>query len=428
MTRRAVVRTAGAALMLGMGFAAPATAHSVPASFDCTKAGSTVEKLICSQAALRWQDLALSRSYRAARNAVTGSARDDLLVGQRDWVRERDRRCIADRTFKELSEPSSALRTQAYDCLMTVYLERRRQLQDLAAAPLSPHDIQEIDLTPIATARPDMVEDGAVRMSKIHLSPDGALAAFLLPSVELDGPDQVWLYRIADRRLVAATPAPDQQQPHPDGAPAAIKSLVWRGETLYARVAIWSRESKGENGATAVYAATMDTNRRLDDVPADIAALLDAAGQPGTVEADEVPERDRDRLETIRGNLHVLVWIHDLGHGTIELKVRKRVAGAPVYLVVWGSWGLRRHLFDKDHSRLVYAADTGIVVHDMATGGERRVAGTSQGDQPQAIATDRGLLMWSTHNGCGDESLTAQDDSKPERLCLARLRKPEAGK
>lgn len=428
MTERVFVKVAGAVLLLGAAFAAPTRAQSVPASFDRAKVGKAVEKFICSQAEMRWQDLALSRSYRAARNAAAGAARDRLLVGQRDWVRERDRRCIADRTFKNLSPPSTALRTQAYDCLNNVYISRRRALQDLAAAPLSPRDIEEIDLKPIAAARPDIVEGGAVRVSAIRLSPDATQAAILLPSLELDGPDQVWLYRIADRKLVAATPAPDRQQPHPDGAPAAIKALAWQGETLYAHVAIWSRESIGEEGATAVYAATIDAIRRLDQAPDVIRALLDKAGQSDTVREDEVPERDRGGPDVVRGNHHLLVWAADLGHGTIELRMRKRAAGAPVYLVAWGSRSLWHYLFDADRSQLVHATDTGISVFDMTTHGEQRIAGTSAGDQPHAISGDHRLFVWSTRNRCGDEFLSEQDEDAPERFCRARLSKPEAGK
>lgn len=428
MTRRVFAKVAGAALVLGAAFAASAAAESVPASFDCARAASAVEKFICSQAVLRWQDLALSRSYRAARNAVTGAARDDLLAGQRDWVRERDRRCIADRTFKELSAPSTALRAQAHDCLNSVYVGRRRTLQDLAAAPLSPRGIEEIDLKPIAAARSDLVEDGAVRVSAIRLSPDGALAAILLPSLELDGPDQVWLYRIADRKLVAATPAPDRQQPHPDGAPAAIKALAWQGDTLYVRVAIWTLKGEGEEGTSVVYAATIAGSIRLEEVPANIYALLDLAGQPGVVGQDEVPESDWDILDTIRSNRDFLVWAYDLGHGTIELRLRKRAPGAPTTLVAWGGWELSSYLFDAENSLLVYPADTGLVALDMETHKVRRIAGTSRGDQPSAISADHRLFAWSTRNRCGDEFLTEQDEDAPERFCLARLSKPEAGK
>ncbi|HEU4806082.1 MAG TPA: hypothetical protein VFS91_09825, partial [Nitrobacter sp.] len=137
---------------------------------------------------------------------------------------------------------------------------------------------------------------------------------------------------------------------------------------------------------------------------------------------------DWDILETIRGNRDFLAWAFDLGHGTIELRTRKRVPGSPAYLVAWGGWGLWHYLFDTNRSHLVYAADTGITVFDMATRGERRIAGTSQGDRPYAVSADRSLLVWSTRNQCGDEFLTEQDESKPERFCLAHLPKPERSK
>lgn len=129
MTRLVNGGLAAAALLLFIAFGSwvtPAKAQSVPASFDCVKADSAVEKLICSQAVLRWNDLALSRAYADAKGEAVGSARDDLLLEQRDWVRERNRRCIADRTFAELSDTSAELGKQAYDCLAIVYLDRRR--------------------------------------------------------------------------------------------------------------------------------------------------------------------------------------------------------------------------------------------------------------------------------------------------------------
>ncbi|MGX9390175.1 lysozyme inhibitor LprI family protein [Nitrobacteraceae bacterium UC4446_H13] len=408
-------------------WAPPANAEGVPASFDCAKAGNAVEKFICSQAVLRWHDLALSRSYAAARAKAIGSARDDLLASQRDWVRERDRRCIADRSFEKLSAPSTTLRSQAFDCLQSVYISRRRDLQDVGLMPMAPTGISEIDLKPIAAARPEIAEGTEPRIAGINSSPGGSMLAILLPSMEIDVPDQIWLYRIADRKLVAATPKPDQQHPHPDGSPLAINSLAWQGDTLYARVAVSSKDGQGEEGTSIVYAATMDASRQLHEVPANIYALLDDASQPGVVGQDEVPESDWDILETIRGNPGFLAWAYDLGHGTIELRTRKRVSGSPVYLVAWGSWSLWRYLFDTGRSQLVYSADTGITVFDMTTRGERRIAGTSRGDKPYAISADRSLFVWSTRNQCGDEFLTEQDESKPERFCLAHLPQLKAG-
>lgn len=404
----------------------PAQAQRVPASFDCAKAERAVETFICSQAVLRWQDLALSRVYAAARTAVVGTARDDLVLVQRDWVRERDRRCIADRTFKELSDPSTELGNQAYGCLNIVYLNRRRELQDLGSAPLMPMDITEIDLKPIAADRPEIAEATQPRISRIEASPDDSMLAILLPSLELDGPDQIWLYRVADGKLVAATPKPDQQQPHPDGSPAAIKALAWQGDTLYVRLATWSKDGEGEEGTSVVYAATADGSSRLDEVPAAVYTLLDEAGQPGVVGQDEVPESDWDIIDTMRGNRDFLAWAYDLGHGTIELRTRKRVVGSPTTLVAWGGWELASYLFEIKRSQLIYAGDTGITVVDMATHGERRIASTSRDDRPQAISADRSLFVWSTRNRCGNEFLAEQDESEPERFCMARL-KPKAG-
>src|SRR3546814_4838338 len=78
---QSVRRHASSLLALGLSFTAalalvgtgaapsiaqPASSATVPASFDCAKATRPVDRFICANAALRWQDLALSRSYRAA--------------------------------------------------------------------------------------------------------------------------------------------------------------------------------------------------------------------------------------------------------------------------------------------------------------------------------------------------------------------------
>lgn len=107
----------------------------IEAGFDCGQAQRVVEQFICSRATLRWQDLALSRSYKAAYTKQQGDARKTLVANQRDWLKERDRRCIADRTFQELSDPLDYLGGAAKDCLNNVYITRRQQLQDMAVAP-----------------------------------------------------------------------------------------------------------------------------------------------------------------------------------------------------------------------------------------------------------------------------------------------------
>jgi hypothetical protein len=299
-------------------------------------------------------------------------------------------------------------------------------LLDRGAAPLTPTRIVPIDLTPIEAARPGKRADASLRIPDIQVSPDGALLAILLPSQEIDFPDQVWLYRVADGKLTEATPRPDQNQPHPDDAPMAIQALAWQNGTLYVRIALWGGGNAGdpEKSPTVVHAATMDGSHPLNEVPGDIQALLDAP-RPDVIAPDEAPESGPDVLGAVRGNRDFLVWADDLGHGTIELRMRRRRPGSPVYRVAWGSWDLGAHLFDARRSRLVYSADTGLMAFDMATHDERRIAGTSRGDHPYVLSADGRLLVWSTHNACGDELLLVQDEDAPEQVCLAHLPAPE---
>lgn len=416
MTRLLNPRIAATALRgllaIAAFWTATATAQSVPASFDCGKAERAADRFICAHAVLRWQDLALSRSYAAAKAAARGPARDALVSSQRDWLRERDRRCIADHSFKELSgPPPNTLSSQAYSCLNTAYLDRRRMLLDLGWQPAVPRDIADVDLKPLAAQRPEIMAGPAPHIAGIQASPDGSMLAILLP-------DQAWLYRLADHKLAAATPKPSRGQAHPDGSPAAIDALAWQGDTLYARLAIRHKDSRG---ATVVYAATMGGLKRLDNVPGNIQALLDGAAQRGAVRQDEVPESARDILQTIQGNRNFLVWTQDLGHGATELSLRKRVRGSPPHLVAWSSSKPWSYVFDSARSQLIYAADTGITVLDMTSYGERRIAGTSRGDLPLAVSVGRHLLVWSTHHECGDELFTEQDENKPEHFCVAHL-------
>jgi len=399
--------------------AQPAPSATVPASFDCGKATRAVDRFICASAALRWQDLALSRSYRAVLGKLSGPARAALVAEQRDWVSERDRRCAADRSFAELNDPASSVHDQAYDCMMIVYLGRRQTLGDRAAAPIATRVIGEIDLGPIARARPDLAEKGSVPVAGMRLSPDGSHVAILLPSQELDGPDQMWLYRVADRKLTAVTPPPDTHAQHPADAVAAITGFAWRGDTLFAIASLWGDGSDGEGGPTAYYAATAEGSRRLPDRSTEAADQWESVTGGLVYREDEFSD-DLDAVESLRGNEGWLVWTADRGHGTVDLHIRARKPLGIPYLVTWGGWELASFLFDDARSRLTYPADVGIMRFDMATRAERRIAGTWRGDRPYAVSADQGTLLWATRNACGDEH--EADPDAPERFCLATMR------
>jgi uncharacterized protein len=77
-------------------FTAHEAFHAPPTgpAFDCQLAAGAIEKTICSDAALSAQDLALNELYNTIRlgNSTT-VARDELRTVQRNWLKNRDRRC-----------------------------------------------------------------------------------------------------------------------------------------------------------------------------------------------------------------------------------------------------------------------------------------------------------------------------------------------
>jgi len=56
------------------------------ASFDCSKAGTVPEKVICSNAELANLDVQLAGAYKTALSAC----KNDVKLSQRDWLKTRD--------------------------------------------------------------------------------------------------------------------------------------------------------------------------------------------------------------------------------------------------------------------------------------------------------------------------------------------------
>jgi uncharacterized protein YecT (DUF1311 family) len=83
----------------------PAAAQDVQPGFDCTKARSPAEKLICSDASLSRLDSALSRAYKEA--LQEGKIEKE---SQRDWIKNRDVEC-ASSNAKECLRASIKRRT-----------------------------------------------------------------------------------------------------------------------------------------------------------------------------------------------------------------------------------------------------------------------------------------------------------------------------
>jgi uncharacterized protein len=97
------------------------TTHA--ASFDCVKAATPVEKLICQDEQTSLLDEYLGRYYRAAREAL-GRGADCLRADQREWLKTVRNRC-ADT-----------------ECLRRAYLERLALLDGLQPGATAIEDVE----------------------------------------------------------------------------------------------------------------------------------------------------------------------------------------------------------------------------------------------------------------------------------------------
>lgn len=94
-------------------------------SFDCAKAATTAENLICGDSALAALDQSLSDAFQALRQQHTGAARDRLVSDQRAWLADRDHRCDIPAGS---AEPTLAQRWSWAPCLAEQYRARLEQL------------------------------------------------------------------------------------------------------------------------------------------------------------------------------------------------------------------------------------------------------------------------------------------------------------
>ena len=113
------------AALAGAAFAvlpSPLLAQSAAPSFDCAKASSPVEKLICTDKGLAALDRETARLFALARDSA-GDARDDLIKFQKTWIISRD---------------DCAASTDKERCLAESYVGRINTLRQQFAAARAP--------------------------------------------------------------------------------------------------------------------------------------------------------------------------------------------------------------------------------------------------------------------------------------------------
>ncbi|HEY4202337.1 MAG TPA: DUF3298 domain-containing protein [Devosiaceae bacterium] len=111
--------------------ALPASAQA--ASFDCSKAATPFEKAICADPELSAQDQVLSVAYKTAVGGLSQAAADQMLAGQRSWLKSNDLVC-SDAMLpgdKEAADPGADVaQTERIACLKTAYQDRIKVLEN----------------------------------------------------------------------------------------------------------------------------------------------------------------------------------------------------------------------------------------------------------------------------------------------------------
>jgi len=130
---RLLARTILAALVMA---AVPGLAHSASPSpsFDCRKAATATERLICADDDLAALDRRLGDAFRAVRQSAPDDRKAGLLQEQQRWLREVRDGCVAASGGK----PTRAERSAAPACLSAAYRIRISALAD--EAPGTPTD------------------------------------------------------------------------------------------------------------------------------------------------------------------------------------------------------------------------------------------------------------------------------------------------
>lgn len=98
------------------------TTYVHAASFDCTKARSTMEKAICTDASLSSLDEKLAFEYKTARSKLSPTADKILISSQRSWFRFIATYCFVDMNASVVSHQ------EATSCLIKSYNERIKDL------------------------------------------------------------------------------------------------------------------------------------------------------------------------------------------------------------------------------------------------------------------------------------------------------------
>ncbi len=306
------------------------------ASFDCSKATRAVDRMICADARLSQADRDLAQAYKAAlAGAQSDRDRERLRDSQRLWLANRDARCLP------------MVPAGASACLKTEYTTRLAQLNQLPHRWLRMTEISSFDDAALNKAHADVRD--ALEFPQGSFSPRGDLFAFAVSQIVSGDIDQVWIYSLADKKLVAATPSPV-----PNESEVTVEGFSWSGSTLY----VHGRHGPyGEGQDPFVRAATIAESHEIKAMPPE---------QIGPGAARNTTAADADMGDRQFEDAHYVVSSTNAGHGALTLSAHDK-ASKRDFTIATGSWNLGGFVFDAPRGRVIYAnGNGGIDIYSLA--------------------------------------------------------------
>lgn len=130
------------------------------ASFDCARASSVREQMVCADPDLSKRDGEIGQLYRGALARLSPAGATRLRQGERQWLTFLDAACLSS---------GAPGRGERRSCLQNAYGDRIEDLK-LAAVRKGPYLFTRVDLYTAAPAPPEVVATGDHRVSVSHIA------------------------------------------------------------------------------------------------------------------------------------------------------------------------------------------------------------------------------------------------------------------
>lgn len=238
-----------------------------------------------------------------------------------------------------------------------------------------------------------------------RFSSDGSQLA--LVAEQLAGAsDQVWLYDMRTKHLLALTEAPKRK-----GLTIEIKDIVWgTDDALY--IAGDRDMQDGHGVANFQLAGKAAKVSPVVVLPKDVAAMFAYDARPDIGEGDN--------FQRTYENAKYVVTVRDVRHPFYRLSA-KRKGGKRIVLIANGTGALAGFLFDKQRSLVRYINDTNnsIVTYDLNTGKSQTLLSIGPTEALLDTTADGTLLAFERFGPC--DAVTNANSTARYSVCFLGL-------